>query len=360
VNTGLSFLPRPIRPLDGSTSPVNGGGKKWIIVFGAFGIVCALAAANVANPPDMTRAINVSPEVVASNGTLLRAFLTRDGYWRMRTTPADVSPRYLAMLKAYEDKRFASHFGVDPGALLRAASQFLGAGHIVSGGSTLTMQVARLLEPPKDRGLATKFVQIIRALQLEQRYSKDEILSLYLTLAPFGGNLEGVRAASLSYFGKQPSDIDLSEAALLVALPQSPVKQRPDRHAIRATAGRDKVLKRMVGEGVITQSDAAVAMKEGVPFARQPMPLSAPHLSERLVETHAEKRLATTLDAGLQGAVERLAAQEKAYFDDGGSLAAVVVETKPAAFSSMSAAPITGAGQDRSISQPSRARPVRR
>src|SRR6201999_4565192 len=212
---------------------------------------------------------------------LLRAYLTKDGYWRIHTTVRDVSPRYLALLKAYEDRRFDDHWGVDPLAMMRATVQLVSSRHIVSGGSTLTMQVARLLEP-RPRGLTTKLFQMLRAIQLEERYSKDEILSLYLTLAPFGGNLEGVRAASLSYFGKPASEIDLSEAALLVALPQSPVKQRPDRHAIRAAKGRDKVLARMVGDGIVTASDAAVARREGVPFARQAMPLSAPHLATRL------------------------------------------------------------------------------
>ncbi len=278
----------------------------------------------------MTRAIHVSPEVVDRHGVLLRAFLTDDGYWRMKTSVRDVSPRYLAMLKAYEDKRFDEHWGVDPAAVLRAGLQFFGAGgHIVSGGSTLTMQVARILEPPKSRGIGTKLFQMLRAIQLEERYSKDEILSLYLTLAPFGGNLEGVRAASLTYFGKDPSRIDLSEAALLVALPQSPVKQRPDRHAIRAAKGRDKVLARMVSEGIVTPGDAAVAMREGVPFARQAMPLSAPHLAMRLKQrAHGATRIVTTLDASLQGAVERMAANEQPYFGDGTALSIVVVDNR--------------------------------
>jgi len=313
------------------------------------GVTAVLAAADFVFPPDMTRVVNVSPEVVDHKGVLLRAFLSRDGAWRMKTSIADVSPRYLAMLKAYEDKRFDDHFGVDPLAMGRAALQYATAGHIVSGGSTLTMQVARLLErnpekceavfcqiarqdkkpqPPKHRGVLTKLFQMIRAVQLEERYSKEEILSFYLTLAPFGGNLEGVRAASLSYFGKPANQIDLAQAALLVALPQSPVKQRPDRHAIAAAKGRDKVLARMVEEGVVTASDARVAMREGVPFARQAMPLSAPHLAERLERAGKSTRIVTTLDAGLQGAVERLAKQESGYFGDGGTMAVVVVENR--------------------------------
>jgi len=299
-----------------------------IAAFALLGITCALAAADVANPPDMARAINVSPEIVDRNGHLLRAFLTRDGYWRMKTEVRDVSPRYLEILKAYEDKRFDSHFGVDPAAILRAGVQYVTTGHVVSGGSTLTMQVARILEPPHSHGVATKLIQMLRAVQLEERYTKDEILSLYLTLAPFGGNLEGVRAASLSYFGKDPLRLDLSEAALLVALPQSPVKQRPDRHAIRATKGRDKVLARMVSDGVVTQGDAEIARREGVPFARQAMPLSAPHLAARLHNRLRQTRIATTLDAALQAAVERMAAREAPYFGDGAAMSMVVVENR--------------------------------
>jgi penicillin-binding protein 1C len=298
------------------------------VLFSVIGVVSALAVADLANPPPMDRIQNVSPEVVDKDGVLLRAFLTRDGYWRMRTHVNEVSPRYLAMLKAYEDKRFDEHSGVDLFAMARAAKQWFGAGHVVSGGSTLTMQVARLLEPPRKRSVATKLFQMIRAFQLEERYSKDEILSFYLTLAPFGGNLEGVRAASLSYFGKPANQIDLAQAALLVALPQSPVKQRPDRHAITALKGRDKVLARVVGEGVVTPSDATIARKEGVPFARQAMPLIAPHLSERLAHNSNTTRIVTTIDYDVQTAVEHLAAQETRFMGDGATTAIVVVENK--------------------------------
>ena len=336
-------------------------GKNWIIGgFAAAGLLAAAATADRANPPDMTRAQTLSPEVTAKDGTLLRAFLSKDGAWRIHTVPGQVNPRYLALLTAYEDKRFAAHHGIDGLALLRAAYQFAQHRHIVSGGSTLTMQVARLLEP-HGHGVIAKSFQIIRAVQMEERYSKDQILSLYLTLAPMGGNLEGVRAASLSYFGKEPASLDLAQSALLVALPQSPAKQRPDRHAQRALAGRDKVLARMVEEGVISPGDAATARKEGVPFARQPMPLSAPHLAQRLVLAQArlpfacearmegevisaseacataragaaERKLKsegviqTTIDAAIQSAAERLARQERAYADDDSDIAIVVVE----------------------------------
>jgi penicillin-binding protein 1C len=334
-------------------------------LFALFGVGLAIVTADRANPPDMTRALALSPEVVAKDGTLLRPFLSPDGAWRIHTTPRQVSARYLLLLKAYEDRRFDSHPGVDLLAMARAAAQWAGAGHIVSGGSTLTMQVARLLEPGllQHRGLVTKAVQAIRALQLEARYSKDEILSLYLTLAPMGGNLEGVRAASLAYFGKEPASLDLAQSALLVALPQSPARVRPDRHAANALKARNHVLDRMVEEGVIAAADAAGAKTEGVPFARQPMPLRAPHLAQRLVlaqvrpplacearpegevvsaseacataragaaerKLNSEGVIKTTLDARIQGAAERMAAQERGWFDDGADLAIVVVENK--------------------------------
>jgi penicillin-binding protein 1C len=298
------------------------------IAFSMLGIACALSAADRANPPDMTRYATLSPEVVARDGALLRPFLSKDGFWRLKSSPHDVNARYLLLLKTYEDKRFDDHWGVDPAALARAALQYAGAGHVISGASTLTMQAVRLLEP-RPRGFGSKIIQMARALQLEERYSKDQILSIYLTLAPEGGNLEGIRAASLSYFGKEPAALDLSESALLVALPQSPARLRPDRHGIAAIAGRNKVLARMVEEGVVTTGDAAVAEREGVPSLRLAMPIVAPHLSARLARAYKNSpRIVTALDASLQGAVERLANQERAYFEDGSSLAIVVVDNR--------------------------------
>ncbi len=308
---------------------IYGGMKRsWqllgIVAFAAAG--AALALADRANPPDLSRYENASPEVVARDGKLLRPFLSKDGTWRLKTTPRDVDPRYLALLKAYEDRRFDSHFGVDPLAMARAAVQLVRAGHVVSGGSTLTMQAARLLEP-HPRGVVSKIFQMLRALQLEERYSKDRILSIYLTLAPFGGNLEGVRAASLAYFGKEPRALDLSQAALLVALPQSPARKRPDRHPLAAKAGRDKVLARMIAEGAVSVSDARLAQREGIASLRLAMPLTAPHLAQEVVRRDpAPGRIVTTIDDPLQSAVERMVLREKTYLEDGGSLAIVVVE----------------------------------
>src|ERR1700737_5673359 len=187
--------------------------------------------------------------VVDRRGNLLRPYTTPEGRWRIAATRGDVDPRFLDMLFAYEDKRFASHYGVDPLALGRALVQLIIHRRIISGGSTISMQVARLLEPRAERSFSAKLRQMVRAVEIERTLSKDEILALYLSLAPYGGNLEGVRAASLAYFGKEPRRLTLGEAALLVALPQSPERQRPDRSSDGARHARDRVLDRAADAG---------------------------------------------------------------------------------------------------------------
>ena len=190
--------------------------------------------------------------IVDRNGKLLRAFAMADGRWRLPVdAKRDVDPTYLKLLLAFEDKRFYSHSGIDPLALGARGSPAGTRGHIVSGGSTITMQLARLMEPRRERSVSAKIRQMVRAVELERQLSKDEILDLYLALAPFGGNLEGIRAASIAYFGKEPKRLSLAEAALLVALPQSPETRRLDRHPDAARAARDRVLTRMVEDGQV-------------------------------------------------------------------------------------------------------------
>ena len=290
------------------------------------GIGVILFAADRIAPPDLSRYIGRSAIVADKDHRILRAFTTQDGKWRLAAQAGDVDPRYLTLLRAYEDKRFDEHWGVDPVALLRASWQWARAGHIVSGGSTLTMQVARLLEPPRPRGVATKLEQIARAAQLEARYRKSDIIAMYLTLAPFGGNLEGVRAASLAYFGKEPAQLTLGEAALLVALPQSPERLRPDRHPNAARAGRDKVLARLVADGIITAQQEQEARAEPVPDRRRAMPFAAPHLAQHLVALAPGAEIDTWIDGDLQRAAQTLARDEARWFGDGASLAAIVVE----------------------------------
>src|SRR5690606_37817937 len=185
-----------------------------------------------------------SEEVLAHDGRLLRAFTVDDGIWRLRVAPDRVDRGYLAMLLAYEDGLFYHHAGVDLVALARAAAQSALTGRLVAGGATLTMQVARLLEHGSTGLLAGKLRQMRLAWALERQLSKDEILALYLQLAPMGGNLEGVRAGSLAWFGKEPERLTEAQAALLVAVPQAPSSRAPDVHPAAAAAARERVLRR--------------------------------------------------------------------------------------------------------------------
>jgi len=278
-------------------------------------------------PPPLGRDLEVSTLVLDRNGKLLRAYLTSEGRWRLPATKSQVDPRYLDALLAYEDKRFYQHRGIDPLAMARAALQLATHGRIVSGGSTITMQVARLLEPRTERSLDAKIRQAVRAVQLEQALSKDEILSLYVTLAPYGGNLEGIRAASLAYFGKEPRRLTLGEAALLVALPQSPELRRPDRFSEAAKRARDRVLDRIASHGLFSAAEIERAKDEPVPDARKPMPLLAPHAADQAAANSPNDRvLQLTIDACLQRTLESLAHDRAIALGPAMSVAIVVVD----------------------------------
>jgi penicillin-binding protein 1C len=252
--------------------------------------------------------VETSIEVLDRNGDLLRAYTVADGRWRLSLPPDKVDPIYLKMLISYEDKRFRDHPGVDMRSMLRAVLQAAWNGRVVSGGSTLTMQAARLLEESGTGKVGGKLRQMRVALALERRLTKNQILQLYLHLAPFGGNLEGVRAASISYFGKEPHRLTPAEAALLVAIPQSPETRRPDRAADRAEAARNRVLARAVGEGVIDPETAEAALREPVPGLRKPFPALAPHLADRAVAEEPSTRThLLTIDKDLQKKLEALA-----------------------------------------------------
>lgn len=261
-------------------------------------------------PPRLDEADTVSTTVLDRQDRLLRAFTTADGRWRLPVEAGDVDAKYLAMLLAFEDQRFHRHWGVDPLAFARAALQLVRHRRIVSGGSTLTMQVARLLEGRHKRTAVAKTHQLVRALQLERRLDKAGILDLYLRLAPFGGNIEGVRAASLAYFGKEPKRLSIGEAALLVALPQSPEARRPDRHPEAARRARDRVLERAVAAGVIKLAEAERAMAERVPTARREFPKLAPHLAEAEIARAPSRSVhRLTLDREAQATLEQLASE---------------------------------------------------
>ncbi len=245
-------------------------------------------------------------EVLDRHGDTLRVYTVADGRWRL--VPGAVDPGFLDMLVAYEDRRFYGHSGVDLRAMARAVMQAIGHGGIVSGGSTLTMQVARLMEDGSTGQWAGKLRQIRLALALERRLTKRQILELYLTRAPYGGNIEGIRAATLAWFGKEPARLTPAQSALLVALPQSPENRRPDRHRGAAGTARDRVLRRMVRQGVLDDDTAQAAKLDPVPHTRRPFPALAPHLADRVIaEDPAALRHELTIDAALQSRLEALA-----------------------------------------------------
>ncbi len=276
--------------------------------WGTVALLSPLLLLDLIFPPQLPKARDTSTLVVARDGTPLRAFADADGVWRYPATLESVSPLYLDALLNYEDRWFWRHPGVNPVALLRAGRQLLGSGEVVSGGSTLTMQVARILDAKRTRHTRTPFRklrQILRAVQLEAHLSKREILILYLERAPFGGTIEGVEAASWAYLGKPASRLSKAEAALLAVLPQSPSKRRPDRHPEAAQAARDKVLDRMATLGVWSQAEVDDARIEPVVARQLQPPLSAALLAQRLRVAHPKQsRIVSTIDPNLQRTLE--------------------------------------------------------
>lgn len=266
--------------------------------------------------------------VTASDGTPLRAFAAANGVWRYPVSVDEVSPLYTQALITYEDRWFRRHPGVNPVALVRAALQWASQGRIVSGGSTLSMQVARILEP-QPRSAAGKLRQMVRALQLEWHCSKDEILAIYINHAPFGGTIEGVEAASWAYLGKPARNLSHAEAALLAVLPQSPSRLRPDRHADAARRARDKVLRRMATQGAWSQAEVRDAMIEPVVSRRLEAPMLAPLLSERLRRANPGRaQIASTIDHALQQMLEERVANYFSRLPERSSAALLVVDNQ--------------------------------
>lgn len=248
--------------------------------------------------PDTDHSFAVA--VVAEDGTPLRSFPDDRGVWRYPATLKDVAPVYLEALITYEDRWFYYHPGVNPWALIRAAVNYIRYGQVVTGGSTLTMQVARILDP-HGRTIPGKLKQIFRAFQLELHCSKAEILTIYLNFAPFGGPVEGVQAASYTYLGKSAGELSHAEAALLAVLPQSPSRLRPDRRADLAAKARDKVLQRMLSAGVWSTDIVKEARIEKVAWRFEARPMLAPLLAQHLKSMAGPASpIRTTIDTGWQ------------------------------------------------------------
>ncbi len=287
-----------------------------------------IAVADLALPPPLEKAEALSPLVVDKDGRWLHAFATEEGRWRFAANLDEIDPIFLERLILIEDKRFRRHAGIDPAALFRAGFSSAKSGRIVSGASTITMQAARLLEP-RPRTFGSKAIEMLRALQIERRLSKDEILELYLTLAPYGGNIEGVRAASLLYFGKEPSRLTDAEQALLIALPQAPEARRPDLKKKNASAARAVILEKLATAGIVSQTRADEAIEATLPSARKPFPRLAYHASRRLgADAPLSGVVHSTLDAVLQARAEALVASYVEQFDDDATASLLIVDNK--------------------------------
>jgi len=245
--------------------------------------------------------------VYSREGRLLSSFASRDQYWRLPVTVGELSPRLIASVMSLEDRRFRYHFGIDPLALTAAAVADIKAGAFVRGGSTITMQIARMMEP-KERTLLSKLLEMLRALQLETHYSKDELVEIYFNLVPYGGNIEGVGAATHFYFDKQPGDLSWSEAAILTAIPASPNTFRPDLHSEQCRARRDMILGVLHEQGILSADEYRSALDEEIPVRRFERPFVAPHFCQSIIAANrSTPALHTTLDFGVQLLCERLA-----------------------------------------------------
>lgn len=298
---------------------------KWILLgLGLF----LLLGLDALLPLDFTRFHNSSPLLYDKEGELLSVALSKDQFWRIKADIKKVDPLFLKMLISYEDKRFYYHPGIDPLALSRALFQRLTSGHVISGGSTLTLQTVRLLEP-RPRTVKSKLIECLRALQLEAHFSKNEILEMYLTLAPYGGNVEGINAASLRYFGKSPQQLRASEAALLVVMPQLPNHLRSELYPDRARRYRDKVINRLVTHKILTQNCANEAIDEGVPLKIHRFPRYALHmLNQIILQGNKTEPKHSTLQKALQIQVEALLKSELPFLEPMQTIAVLVVDNK--------------------------------
>lgn len=248
----------------------------------------------------------LSSVLQARDGTLLGARIADDGQWRFPPTD-QVPQKFRRALITFEDKRFEQHPGVDPLALARAIRLNLQQGRVVSGGSTLSMQVIRLARGERDRGYIEKLVESLLALRLELGYGKDEILALYAGHAPFGGNVIGLEAAAWRYFGRAPDQLSWAEASTLAVLPNSPALIHPGRNRDKLQAKRDRLLHQLHAQGALGEMDLALALREPLPAEPLPLPQQAPHLLETLRTQHpGTYRFHSTLDARLQAAATAL------------------------------------------------------
>ncbi|MTC55141.1 Penicillin-binding protein 4 precursor [Providencia rustigianii] len=296
----------------------------WILVFLVVVLPVAFIAADKIWPLPIKQ-IEMARTVVAADGTPLWRFADKEGIWRFPVKLDEVSPDFIDALLTYEDRHFYQHPGVNPFSLMRAAGQLASSGRIVSGGSTISMQVARLIDP-HERTFGGKLKQLWRTAQLEYHYSKDEILEMYLNRAPYGGTIEGIGAASWVYLNKAPDKLTASEAALFAVLPQAPSRLRPDRYPERAQAARDKVLDRLAEFKVWTPEKVVEVKQEQIWLAPRKNPHLAPLLARRVIKGSQESIVETTIDASMQRQLEEMAMNWKNQLPKQTSLGLLVVD----------------------------------
>lgn len=300
-------------------------GLRLILIVLLAGLVVLSFGSRLTSPPAL--AIPVSGLALDRDDKLLHAWTVEDGRWRLPVRLEGVDPLFIKLLLMWEDRRFYQHAGVDWAALGRALWQWVTQGRIVSGGSTLSMQLARLLEIAHTRSLPGKGRQILAALALERQADKSTILRAYLQCAGYGGNLEGVRSASLAYFGHEPQRLTPAEAALLVALPQSPERRRPDRSVQAATQARDRILRRALDQGLFAADVVHQALATPVPHQRRALPRLAAHCVTDWRARQPERTiLPLTLSARHQRGLEQLAHQCASAFAPPVSIAILAVD----------------------------------
>ncbi len=281
--------------------------RRWVrILCGVAGGLFVLWLAGFIFIPRRLFDDPVSTLLYSREGELLSARIAADGQWRFPESDS-LPPRFVHCLIEYEDRRFKWHPGIDPAAVVRALRQNVRRGRVVSGGSTLTMQLARIARGNRPRTVGQKLIEAAWALHIETTRSKERILRLYASHAPFGGNVVGLEAAAWRWFGRSPWHLSWAESAMLAILPNSPAMIHPGRNRDALTAKRNRLLHTLAARGVIDSMECSLACSEPLPDAPQPLPDLAPHLLDRMAASQGdERRLHSTLGHALQRRVGQI------------------------------------------------------
>ncbi|HHY10687.1 MAG TPA: penicillin-binding protein 1C [Firmicutes bacterium] len=302
--------------------------KKWYFLALSFVILSSAAVIwglKISEIPSPLFGYDYSRVVLAEDGSILRVFLNTNEQWLLPDDESEIPPKLKAAVICFEDKRFEKHRGIDFFAVARALYQNIKGRGRISGASTITMQVARLMEP-KPRTIFNKLQEMGQALRIERRYGKDEIMKLYLLHAPYGSNILGYRAASLRYFAQEPANLSWAQAATLAVLPNNPANVNPMRNRQQLKEKRDNLLLNLHEQGTIDEATYKLAVLEPIPEGQYPFPIKAPHLAERLAAGQTEPIVKTTIKQDMQSrAADLLAAHIEKLRPQGVKNGAVLV-----------------------------------